>query len=75
MFKITPCIELESGRIVRRGDLIRIETIDRGPIVGRFVNALMDCFDSEKFNVRLINEKGHDMEVVANRYITSIAAY
>ena len=68
-----PALILENGKIVRQGDLLRIETSNRGAVVGKFVNATMDMFDREFFNIRVDN--GVQMETVQHRYITRVMAY
>lgn len=74
MVKVQPAIILESGRVVKQGELLRIETVD-SVIVGRFVNAVMDVFDKTRFNIRVIHENSGDMETISNRRMTSVQAY
>ena len=70
-----PAIVLDSGRVVKQGDLIRVETNNRGAIVGRFVNAIMDLMDSDRFSIRLVREDGGELDVVPSRNITNVSAY
>lgn len=72
---IKPAIILESGRVVKVGDLIRLETTDRGAVVGRFVNAVMDVLATDRFNIRIVNEVNGNREVINHRYIEQILAY
>lgn len=75
MVNVRPAVILESGRIVKQGELLRIETTNRGVIVGRFVNAVMDMLNKERFNIRIIREDDGSMETIVQRFIKSVNAY